>query len=160
MVSWEPAAASAAGFSSRKRCVVVDGMTDQKKEEPKVFRRKLKVVPIQMEEDDGQVRTYHIRETDGKARGEFIRERAVAIADGKVDEEKAQALSMGYIAKCLLDPEMKPIDVKDLIKFPSETLDELFKECLKVSGLDPDAMEKAKNDSAARKETGSTSPTA
>ena len=113
------------------------------------FELKLKELSVEMVGTDDQAKTYTLREVSGKQRDLFLNDmsKRVDFAKGEAQSiSNFEGLQAGLLALCLYDENNKLV-TKDVIQgYPSSVISSLFAEAQKLSGLDADAENEAKND--------------
>lgn len=111
---------------------------------------KLKTCPVEVEDEDGTIKKYTMREMDGTLRDAHMKsmgERVRYDNTGKaVGLKSFDGLQAGMLAKVMFDEEGKQVDVKVIQKWPSSTQNTLFKHAQKMNGMDEKAEEETKND--------------
>lgn len=128
---------------------------EQPKEQPrgpKRYKLVRKTQPVEIEFEDGQVRSYVLKELDGIQRDQYIAntQKRMKIRDGKfVGWKDFEGLQAELISRSLFDEEGKVVPKQMIQKWPSGTISGLFTDAQKLSGLDQDqiaAKAKTKND--------------
>ncbi len=127
-------------------------MSDENKAEQKTkfsFRRN--EVPIEIENEDGSIGKYIIREMTGAQRDVYLKaamSKARFDGTGKVAQVMdPTGLQPLLISLCMIDVTTeKYVDTKFVNNIRTTTQNELFELCSKINGLDGEAEEASKND--------------
>jgi len=110
-----------------------------------------KEVEVDIEEDDGSVRTYTVRELNGTLRDQFfdsMNRRATGITSEGVRSFKTfKGMYSDLLSLSLFDAHDQPVPADTIQQWPSSTQEELFRIASQLSGLDRKAVERAKNSS-------------
>ena len=111
----------------------------------------LKSVPIELEQKDGTVKSYTLKELTGEDRDIYLdsmKDRFKYSPDGNVSAvTNFKGLHNSLLKMGLVDDETgKLVTEEELKKLPSTTTTALFDEATKLSALDKDAKKEAKND--------------
>lgn len=113
-----------------------------------VLRRK--EVPVEMEMEDGTVKSYTLREMEGRDRDAYLNsmgDRMKFSNNGKVIGLKSFDGHQGkLLTRCLYDEHGELVALKDCQSFPTSVLDALFKRAEKLNALDVKSEEDEKND--------------
>lgn len=125
-------------------------VTSSQPDQPvKRFTLKLKEIPIELEDKDGNVGTFTLRDIDGAERDAFLNTMAQRYrydGEGKpVNIKDFNAYQSSLITRCLFDPAGKAVPVNELQKWPAQVLSQLFDMLQELVGMDAKAVEKAKN---------------
>jgi hypothetical protein len=94
-------------------------------------------------------RDYTLKEIDGTQRDAYLNDMAsrMKFEDGKpAGIKNFTGLQSKLLSMCLFDPDGKPVPQAVINKWPSSLQAALFDEARKLSGLDKEAGEEAKND--------------
>lgn len=122
------------------------------------FQLKLKEVPVDITNVEGQTATHYLRELSGAQRDAFLNEIGGRIkfnAAGKMQGLKDYTdLQTGFLALCFYDDANVIVSKEVLREYPASVLEKLFEVAQKLSGLDKGAKDKAKNDLEAKNSTG------
>lgn len=113
------------------------------------FSLRLEEYEIPIEDKDGKVTIYKLRELDGEQRSDYINFQASKAkygADGKVTGIKDfKGIETKIVSMCLYDPDGKLVTEAFLNKVPGRLIKKLSALALRISGLDEKAEERAKN---------------
>jgi len=126
------------------------------------FDIKLKEREVLLDDGSGEKR-YVLKELTGDQRAEYNDSFDITVktVDGKpqaVAGENFKLLSgKDFLALCLYDEEDKLVPPETIGKFPATVVDSLHKEALELSGMDKEALDNAKNESAGNDTNGSES---
>lgn len=125
-------------------------MSEEKK--PRRFNAYLKEEPVELEFKDDKggitVKTWTLRELMGEERNKFMESTASNRKPGQNGTPELRSYAnfgADLLAVTLYDELGKLVPLKDLNRLPSQTQLELFKMSLKLSALDPESQEAAKN---------------
>lgn len=113
--------------------------------ERKRYTKRFKEQLVDIEESDGQVRTYKLKDVSGPARDEFIEFRDACMEDGKLKKGAMNHLIAKLLSKTLYDPEGVPVEEGEVLGLPSEIQLGLFEDAAKLCGFDKLAYQAAKN---------------
>jgi len=115
------------------------------------FTLKLKEVPVDIVDIDGQEKVYILQELTGAQRDIFLNEMGERLkytggkAQGLTNYEGLQA---GLVSLCLFDDKKEPVKKEVIQSYPASVLSSLFDAAQELSGLvvDEKELEKLKND--------------
>jgi len=117
-------------------------------DQPRIIKRKRKIIPLQIEDEDEKLHDCYLREMSGKRRDEWLNKMGdnMKMADGKpTGVKKFDAVQAGLIAECLYYTEGdRPVTIKELQEWGSSALVELFEICQNMNGLNEKGREEAK----------------
>jgi len=119
---------------------------------PKRYTKKRKAKPIEIEQEDGTVKDYTIKEMMGPERAAFLQQHVKRLkinpANGKVvGVENFSGIQSALLCRCLYDDEDKLVKAADIDKeFPITLQDELFNDAFYLNGLDKMAENREKKD--------------
>lgn len=91
---------------------------------------------------------YTLKEMTGAVRDQYMQEfnnRMITSADGKTKITNYSGLQSKLVSFCLFDKEDKPVPEEVISKWPSSTVEALFKDSQLISGISKGEEEKAKN---------------
>ena len=113
----------------------------------------LKEVPVSLKGADGVVIDYTLRELTGSQRAVYDESFDVKV---EMDKDGVTKMSPGdsfkmfpapkFLSMCLYDKQNKLVDEQLIGTFPSTAVDGMHKAALKLSGLDKESLEEAKNE--------------
>lgn len=107
----------------------------------KRLSKRLKEEAFDMECDDGQVRTYTVRELAGTQRDEYMESRKENFnhdKDGNVTGIKTMKGMIANLLKhCVYDDTGKVVSAEEIERWPISTQQELFQMALEVSNVMP-----------------------
>lgn len=110
---------------------------------------KRKVLPVELEGEDGAVKNYLLKGMSGRERDGYLNDMGDRIKlgpDGKPSGLKSfEGVQANLVARCLYTAEGAKVPQETIQDFPAETLNKLFETAQKLNGLDKDAEEAAKN---------------
>jgi len=114
------------------------------------FSLKRKEIPIQLENEEGEIVDYKITELTGKQRDSFLNlmsSRTKYAADGTpAGIKNFDGLQASLLALCLTNSEGKKATVAELAEYPASVVNELYKAAQKLNALDEQGQEEAKNE--------------
>lgn len=109
-------------------------------------RKKVRIIL----EDDGEEKSWTLRELDGTERNKFLNKMASRVkigAGGKaVGIKSFDGFQADLLKMCLFDENGEAINIEDIEALPSSTQQELFKKAQQLCGLDKDEEKDEKND--------------
>ncbi len=126
-----------------------------------VFSIKLKEEPVKITGKDGTEKIYKLKELTGDQRKQHdanfdYKIEAVGDTLKAVPGENFKVLSSAeFLALCFYDEKNVLVSFNVLGGYPYSMLDQLHKAALKLSGMDKDSLEAAKNESEGSKGSGS-----
>lgn len=110
-----------------------------------------KEVEVDVEENDGTIRTYTVRELSGALRDQFfdsMNRRSTGVTqDGIRSFKTFKGMYSDLLTLSLFDAHDQPVPAAIIQDWPSSTQEALFRIASELSGLDKKAAEKAKNSS-------------
>lgn len=114
------------------------------------FSLKRKTEEITIEDDNGVEVTYTVRELSGAERDKFLSAMSAKLRYN----DKGEAVGMKnydgveshLVALALMDSEGKPVPQNTIKDFPASTQKGIFEIAQRLSGLDKDSAEAAKNE--------------
>jgi hypothetical protein len=119
-------------------------------ETPQRFSLRKRSIPIELEDEGGQVHVYTLKEPDGTGRDQILdkmNERAKVSKDGSPAGIKSfKGLHADLISKVLYDVDDKPVSANVIQGWPASLQEKLFKMAQDLAGLGGKAEEEAKND--------------
>jgi hypothetical protein len=116
------------------------------------FNVKLKELPVIIVDENNAEKTYKLKELTGKGRATYNDsfDYKIEIKDGEAKAVPSESFkvmsSTEFIAMCLFDENDKAVPVGVIEKYPATMTDALHTEALKLSGMDKESIESAKND--------------
>lgn len=118
--------------------------------EPVKLTLKLKTIPIELEQEDGLVKTFVLQELTGAERDVYVDlmvKRVKTNARGEpTGIRSAEGMQAQLLARCLRDEDGGKLEVKEIQNFPSTTLNDLFDLAQELNGLGEEAEDQVKND--------------
>ena len=117
-----------------------------------VFSVVLKEIPVKIKEADGAEKIYKLKELTSAQRKKYNEsfDVKVEMVDGEVKASAGDGFKMfsaqEFLALCLYDENDKLVPENVLADYPSTVTAGLHEEALKLSGLDKDSLETAKNE--------------
>jgi len=125
------------------------------------FNLSLKGVPVKLQNENGETVEYQLKEFNSQQREIFLTNmRGRMSGTGKeATITNFEGMHASLLTKCLYAPDGKLVTAETLNKWPASVVSELFKAGQAINGLDKAAVDSAKNDLEAKKESGSNSPT-
>jgi hypothetical protein len=125
------------------------------------FNVKLKETPVTIVDENNEEKIYKLKELTGEGRAKYNDnfDYKIEIVDGEAkatagDNFKVMS-SFEFLAMCLYDENDKLVPVGTIKKYPATMTDALQLEGLKISGMDKESLEAAKNESAENADSGS-----
>jgi hypothetical protein len=115
------------------------------------FTTKLKEKPVLLTGKGGKEQKYMLKELTGDQREEWNNQfdYTIEVIDGETKAKPGKDFKMpaakSFLAMCFYDPDDKLVPADEIGKYPQTMLDELHLEGLKLSGMDPESIQKAKN---------------
>lgn len=125
------------------------------------FSVKLKEKPVILTGDNGTEKKYKLKELTGDQREEWNNkyDYSIEVVDGKTIAKPGKDFKMpsakAFLCMCFYDPDDKLVTAEVIGKYPQTMLDTLHLEGLKLSNMDPDSIEKAKNELEGNTDNGS-----
>ncbi len=125
------------------------------------FNVKLKEKEILITDKDNAQKKYKIKELSGAQRKEWNKnyDYKVEISDGKTKTTLGDNFKMpsatDFLTLCFCDEHDVLIKPAVMDTYPNSMLEELYLAALKLSGMDPASVEKAKNELEVNKDSGS-----
>jgi hypothetical protein len=123
----------------------------------KKFRTKRKEIrDIEIEDEDGNVHLYLLRELNGSGRDEYFNKMSGKV---NIDMETGKPtgvrdftnMNADLLGKCLFTQDKnEPVPISVIQDWPGETLDELFKMALDLSGLKAATTDQERDEQDAR----------
>lgn len=117
--------------------------------------------PFTLAGEDGISKKYILRELTGTQRAKYdasfdikIEIDADGVAKGTPGEAFKSFSGKDFLALCMFDADNKPVSIEFIGGLPSKVVTALHQEALKLSGLDKEALEAAKNELEGSKEVG------
>jgi len=111
---------------------------------------KLNIEPVEIEQQDGEVLTYTLRELSGKERDNYLTKMSSKMKfdakgnpSGLKDYQGLHAMLLNLV---LRDPHDTIISVKDLQEFPARVQNALFEKAQEMNGLGDLGEAEAKNE--------------
>lgn len=140
--------------------------SDDKKEQPvntlptsKKYKTQLRQVMIDIDDNPN----YKLIQLRGSQRDEFLMNHSKRYYDSKgVLQQRLQdpkGLQAFLISLCLHDPMGNCVPVEVIQSWPAEMVTDLYDDCVLMNGLGEKARDVGKNDSLAKADTGTPSPT-
>ena len=112
------------------------------------FKLKLTELPVEIENEDGTVSTYILKEMDGSQRSTFLNDstRRIKLKPNGEPESVSDYKHMqeNALTLCLYDPDGKLVPVNVLEKWPGAVLTALYKAAQELSGMNKE--DEAKNE--------------
>ena len=124
------------------------------------FNVKLKEKVVKLTVADGSEKDYKLKELTGDQREKWneIFDYTIEVVDGKASAKPGAGFKMPspkqFLALCFYDEKDVLIKPEIIGSYPQTMLDALHLEGLKLSGMDPASVEKAKNELEANKVNG------
>jgi hypothetical protein len=121
-------------------------------EEDEIFDITLVEKPIKMRQSDGSVLKFKMRELVGKQRDEIMnltsaRMKPIAPGSNQLKVSDFRGLQAMTLAKCLVDEQTGNLVKPEVINsWPARVVEALHKKANKLSALDDNAKDEAKND--------------
>jgi len=116
------------------------------------FTTKLKEKVVLLTGEDGKEKKFKLKELTGDQREEWNKlfDYTIVVEDGKTSAKPGKDFKMpspkAFLSICFYDPEDKLVSAEVIGAYPQTMLDTLHLEGLKLSGMDPEAIQKAKNE--------------
>jgi hypothetical protein len=116
------------------------------------FTLQRKEMPIELTTVEGVVKKYKLREFSGTEREQYLDKFKMDIAfeEGKAVIQSAKDFKplseSEFLALCLYDEKNELVSKEEISKFPATTIVGLYKAAQELSGLEAEAVKKAKND--------------
>lgn len=121
---------------------------DPSRKEKRRFRTVLREEEIELENKDGVVKEYIVREMmgDEKERWQTTQGDRVRIVDGKpAGIRDFKDMQPGLVARCLFEKETgKQMSIQEIRKWPASMLEDLYELCLDVCGFTKESQEEVK----------------
>ncbi len=116
-----------------------------------VFTLKLKEVPVEITDENGDKKNYVLRELTSDQRSIFLDQLGKSVkitgSGGEIQSiTDHKFLQENLVVKCILDEDRKKITREIIAKWPAKVVSGLFKAAQELSGLDEDGETEAKND--------------
>ena len=124
------------------------------------FTTKLKEKIVVLTGEDDKEKEFKLKELTGDQREAWNNkfDYTIEMKDGKTEAKPGKDFKMpsakSFLAMCFYDPDDKLVDADVIGGYPQTMLDTLHLEGLKLSGMDPDSIAKAKNESEAKDTSG------
>lgn len=131
-------------------------------QQPRRLTLKKRQTKFEIEQEDGSVQVYTVREFDGTGRDEYFE-----LLSNKVDVDmtkktgkitKFGGLYTDLLSKTVYDPEGKLVSAEVIAKWPSSAQEELFKEAQELCGLNKEAEDTVKKPLSENGSAGSSLP--
>jgi hypothetical protein len=125
------------------------------------FNVKLKEKPVTIIDKNDKEKIYKLKELTGKGRAKYNDnfDYKIEIIDGEAKATAGENFkvmsSFEFLAMCLYDENDKLVPVETIAQYPATMTDSLQAEALKLSGMDKESLEAAKNESAEKEDNGS-----
>ena len=119
------------------------------KHEKKKYSKSLQEIPIELENDNGEVECYILRELTGPQREEYVdtcTKRVRRNPDGSVRGMDSKGLETLLISMSLYDSSGDNVKVEEMKNWPSSLINGLYDDAARLSGLSKEAVKDAKND--------------
>lgn len=114
------------------------------------FELKLQEVPVDITTVEGEAKTYILKELTSDQRGIFLNKMGKKVKFGIKGAVQGltdyKLLQEGLLTLCIKDENGESIKAEVLAQWPSHVISELFTAAQKLSGMDLDGEEEAKND--------------
>ena len=114
------------------------------------FSLKLTELPVEIENEDGSVSTYVLKEMDGAKRSTFLNDQSWRVKlkpDGEPESvSDYKHMQENALTLCLYDPDGKLVPVAVLEKWPGAVLTALYKAAQALSGMGEVQKDEAKNE--------------
>jgi len=135
-----------------------------KKESVQTFEQVLKEIPFNIKDASGVVQSFVMREITGDDHDKYA---SLCVSKTTGSGESARPTNVNGIKSCLLskaifavldDGNRKKVEEATILAWPMRTVEDLFDQVQELNGLgdySKDAIEKAKNDLAEKKDSGS-----
>lgn len=111
---------------------------------------KRKEIAVELEDGNGIVKNYTLRELDGTQRDKFLNIMSETMKNGPdgrpVGLKTFENFQANLLTKSLFDESNQPVPVQVIQTWPTSALTTLFDMAQKISALAPDAKVEAKND--------------
>jgi hypothetical protein len=128
------------------------------------FNVKLAEKVVLLTGEDGTERKFKLKELSGDQREDWNKkfDYSIEIIDGKTTAKPGKDFKMPspkeFLSLCFYDPEDKLVKPEVIGAYGQTMLDTLHLEGLKLSGMDPASLKKAKNEFEANEDNGTESP--
>lgn len=124
--------------------------TEEKTSQKKRYSRIRKKLEIEIEEEDGTVKTYTLQEMSGTQRDKFMNKMSNRTKfDNKgnfLGFKDFDGFQSSLITLCLFDEDGKPVDEATIKLYPSSQQAGLFEDCQVLCALGKKGEEEAKNE--------------
>jgi len=105
--------------------------------------------PVEITDEQGQVRRYTLRELDGKQRDQWfsLMGDRVQIEDGRVvGVRNFDGFQAALVSHCLYDEKGQAVPIDEIQALPARVQDALFRAAQELSALTEQSVADAKND--------------
>jgi hypothetical protein len=124
------------------------------------FTTKLKEKIVLLTGEDDKEKQYKLKELTGDQREKWNEkfDYTIEVKDGVTEAKPGKDFKMpsakSFLAMCFYDPDDKLVPASVIGAYPQTMLDTLHLEGLRLSGMDPDSIKKAKNESEVKGTSG------
>lgn len=115
-------------------------------EQPKRYSRRLKTKPVEIENEQGVVEVWTLKELTGADRNRFLNVQGKKIkTQNGVEVKDYTGLCSDLLCLCLVSPHDKLVTAAEVDSWPSEMQMDIFKDAISLSGLDKKSEDETKN---------------
>lgn len=114
----------------------------EEKAAPKVYKRSLKTLPIQIEAPDGRIENWTMRELSGSLRNQYLNKntKKTTVKNG-VEVRDFTGSCSDLLVLCMFNPGDTTVPQAEIDEWPSDMQLDLFQLAMTLSGLDKKSKE-------------------